>query len=80
MRNAIKVWDNITDENICVLLSHLPEQAMGVQIVDITMKNGTIHKEITVCYGQFYDTTNGEINWGNVTDIKLSKLKEPLVN
>jgi hypothetical protein len=55
MDNKIKLNKNQTD-----YLSSLPEQGMGYQIVDITLKNGTVLKKRIVLNSSFLKLENKE--------------------
>jgi hypothetical protein len=56
------------------LLENLPEQGMGYQVVDITLKNGMTLKEKVVLNSMFLQIEdNGEIDPNEIKTIKLHK-------
>ena len=53
-------------------LASLPETGMGYQIVDMTMADGTVHKNIEVINGQYYYYK--DIDPNDIKDLTIKKL------
>lgn len=71
MANSIK----LTDKQI-EFLSSLPEQGMGYQVVDITLKSGRVLKERVVLNSTFLKLLpNEKIDVEEIDFISLSKIR-----
>ena len=69
MENSI-----ILNEKQIQILENLPEQGMGYQIVDLTLKNGQILKERIVLNSTYLKIDRSEkINVDDIVKIELKK-------